>query len=174
MDEEDKSFRFIVTPITAVKATHQKPLLRKKVCLLFSYVIIQKTEQSLNLPSREGRDGSDEMVSLSMVVTEMYQIVAGGQEANQGQLWSKGINCKLQSCNLVMTKPSTVGTVEEESVTAKRLAWRQNEIDEKRGTTQEKLRRCWRVMKIEATALISEESQNIAEFVSGLHINFNF
>lgn len=29
--------------------------------------------------------------SLSMVVTEMYQIVAGGQEANQGQLWSKGM-----------------------------------------------------------------------------------
>ncbi|KAF3571442.1 hypothetical protein F2Q69_00061509 [Brassica cretica] len=62
MDEKDKSSRFIVTPITVVKATHQKPSLRKKVCLLFSYVTIKKTEQSLNLPSREGRDGPDEMV----------------------------------------------------------------------------------------------------------------
>lgn len=65
-----------------------------------------------------------------MVVTEMYQIVAGGQEANRS---SYGLReCRkqqpqLQSCNLVVTKPFTVGTIEEE--------WRGNEMDEKRGET---------------------------------------
>ncbi|KAH0873046.1 hypothetical protein HID58_070408 [Brassica napus] len=60
-------------------------------------------DQSLNLPSRGGRDGSDEMVMRAVMV--------------QGNVGNN--NHKLQSCNLVMTKPSTVGTVEEESVTAK-------------------------------------------------------
>lgn len=65
-----------------------------------------------------------------MVVTEMYQMVSGGQETNRGSYDLR--ECRkqqpqLQNCNLVVTKPSTVGTIEEE--------WRGNEMDEKRGET---------------------------------------
>ncbi|KFK28881.1 hypothetical protein AALP_AA7G060100 [Arabis alpina] len=95
MDEEDKSipakyaFWFTLTPITAVKATHQRPLTPREV---FIHGWIKKLEI---LPSGEERDGTYKESSNGLTVnyehrgTESFHKSSFGEECNS-------CRCKLQ------------------------------------------------------------------------------